>query len=165
MCRAFKKPSSNHRQSYETWNHTYYVEPPSPLLPMHSTLHPPSQDFYQQSMGNLDQHLLMHNTTWISNHDHQVLEIPQLDSPSNALPTISSATKAQDCTPNECLEEQRRDGTEQYCIDWKILDNLLDSQLAETASSPTPLLTHSYDQSPQYHVSHLLGCLRDSPLH
>lgn len=163
VCRAFKKPTSSHKQSYEAWSHAYYVrdsshvEPPSlpaTLSPMHM-VHP-NQGFYQRYFGSEQE--LMYNHGIMNN---QAFEIPQLDSPSALSPSLATKEVFEHNGMNnsEYFEDENSDHAKQY-IDWKNLDDLLASQLADTTSS-TPLVPYNSELGAQNPVSHLLGCFPD----
>eukprot|EP00261_Vitis_vinifera_P030589 XP_019071832.1 PREDICTED: NAC domain-containing protein 30 isoform X2 [Vitis vinifera] len=163
VCRAFKKPTSSHKQSYEAWSHAYYVrdsshvEPPSlpaTLSPMHM-VHP-NQGFYQRYFGSEQE--LMYNHGIMNN---QAFEIPQLDSPSALSPSLATKEVFEHNGMNnsEYFEDENSDHAKQY-IDWKNLDDLLASQLADTTSS-APLVPYNSELGAQNPVSHLLGCFPD----
>lgn len=169
VCRAFKKPSSSHKQSYEAWSHAYLVRerhsshfeastfPAAPLSPMRTILHSANQGFYQQYCHDSEQELLHNHGDggFIDNHN-QVSEIPQLDSP-----TTLSTSFATNGTLNidEYLENGRSDRAKEY-IDWKKLDDLL----PETTSSSSPLVLlsdHELGGAQNPACTHLLGCFPD----
>ncbi|RVX13313.1 NAC domain-containing protein 30 [Vitis vinifera] len=151
VCRAFKKPTSSHKQSYEAWSHAYYVrdsshvEPPSlpaTLSPMHM-VHP-NQGFYQRYFGSEQE--LMYNHGIMNN---QAFEIPQLDSPSALSPSLATKEVFEHNGMNnsEYFEDENSDHAKQY-IDWKNLDDLLASQLADTTSS-APLVPYNSELGAQ----------------
>ncbi|WRX31026.1 NAC domain - like 10 [Theobroma cacao] len=172
VCRAFRKPSPNQRQGFEAWNHAYYirdnshVRPPMSISDIVSTshhLHPnEGSSFHDQSYGSEQEFVSNHNVL----DSQQVIELPQLDSPTTVSPSLAAkegfqrnfATNYEDC------EEEKSNNSSQY-IDWKNLDNFLASQLTDTTSYPyqtAPLIPQNYELDAQEHVSHLLGCFPGS---
>ncbi|XVE60789.1 hypothetical protein DITRI_Ditri05aG0155200 [Diplodiscus trichospermus] len=172
VCRAFRKPSPNHRQGFEAWNHAYYirdncqVRPPISISDIGSTsqhcLHTNQGSSFYESFGS-EQEL-------VSNHNfldsQQVIELPQLDSPTTVSPSSTAAKDGFQGTllTNDDCGEEKSNNSRQY-IDWKNLDNLLASQLTDTTSYPyqtAALIPQNYELDAQEHVSHLLGCFPGS---
>ena len=154
VCRAFKKPSSSHKQSYEAWSHAYLVrhsshlQPPSfpaPISPIMHTEVPQNQAFYQQYFDSEQDLMYSHGNF----NNQEITEIPQLESPTTL--STSFATKEvfeQNGLQNDELFEDGLSDRAKQCIDW--------------TSSLSSLLPQSYDQlGAQNPSSHLLGCFPD----
>ena len=181
MCRAFRKPSPSHRQGFDPWcmNQPHCFRDQSYARPLSITdiltethvLHPAEGTSFSHPFGSEQQFLCNSNHTTLM--DKQLIELPQLDSPTASL-SASLAIK-------ECGQQQQHNGltNEEYCsdeirsnnsgqgIDWKSLDNLFASQLTDTAnyfSNPNmPLMiSHSHELQAQNQASHVLGCFPDS---
>ncbi|KAK9270100.1 hypothetical protein L1049_025674 [Liquidambar formosana] len=160
VCRAFKKPSPSHKQGFEAWNHAYYVRNnssfgarsfPDIASPMHAIVHPNQGASFHQTPFGLEQELM---STHTPNLENQLIELPQLDSP-----TLSTSF----ATRNETYDDERSNIQGGQYIDWEDLDNLLASQLNETASfshQNLPLIPRDYEPAAdaQNRASHLLGC-------
>ncbi|XP_031256006.1 NAC domain-containing protein 30-like [Pistacia vera] len=175
VCRAFKKPSPNQRQGYEAWNHAYYLRPPSSssnsdhLMLNHHHHHPNQSTSFPQhpfaSPSDLD-YFPINNQTFMEN---QLMELPQLDSPTLS---TSFATKDQGhlqhnsnniLTSEDCGEEEKSNNGGEYNIDWKILDNLLASQLVPFPNNLPSFSSqnNNFELEAQTSVSHILGCLHE----
>jgi hypothetical protein len=148
VCRAFKKPTPNHRQGFEAWSHAYYVRdhnsqvnrPPSfsdfattaevvhPSIQAAATFHDDQQPI---SSAQQEQLVCSHNVL-----DSQlIIELPQLGSPtlSTSLATKEGFHHHQhNGVAIEDFDEERSISS-QY-IDWRNLDNLLASQFPATPS-------------------------------
>ncbi|XP_042509407.1 NAC domain-containing protein 30-like [Macadamia integrifolia] len=155
VCRAFKKPSPSHSQCFQMMNRAYYArdhdqhhgiqsfaEIISPVQVINhyqgTTNFPPHHQpvFYEQELVSKNSHL-----------DHQLIDLPQLDSPTLS---TSLATR-EDFEPCGTLKEN---------YDWRTLDELLASQLSDTTSCPTtnfPLIQQGYDLEAQNQGNSLLG--------
>nr|XP_027092719.1 NAC domain-containing protein 30-like [Coffea arabica]XP_027092720.1 NAC domain-containing protein 30-like [Coffea arabica] len=168
VCRAFKKPCPSHKQGFEAWSNAYYIrengkyQPPSfpdkSITSMHAvnpiSIH--GVDFQQVPL-RADHHEL------ISNHaarfDNQLIEIPQLDSPSIS---TSLATKDQVFESGSLVNEDGEDVKSNiYCQqynDWKVFDKLLVQQVIDPSASYAcqnqPVLLPRDDEL-------LLGCFTD----
>nr|UBT01663.1 NAC transcription factor 59 [Litchi chinensis] len=178
VCRAFKKPSPNHRQGFEPWNHAYYVRDnnsqyrPAPSFSSDHIIattahitHPSSEGTsFHQPVISSDQFEYVSNINhmFLDNQLNNIHELPQLDSPSlsTSFATKEGSKLQQNLiTNNEDFEEEKS-----QFIDWKNLDNLLASQLVQPY--PNMVLPHNYNeleeaQDHQGHFSHILGCLND----
>ncbi|XP_021288344.1 NAC domain-containing protein 30 [Herrania umbratica] len=169
VCRAFRKPSPNQRQGFEAWNHAYYirdnshVRAPMSISDIGSTFHHlhPNQgsSFHDQSYGSEQELVSNHNVL----DSQQVIELPQLDSPTTVSPSLAAKEGFQRnfVTNYEDCEEEKSNNSSQY-IDWKNLDNFLASQLTDTTSYPyqtAPLIPQNYEVEAQ---EHLLGCFPGS---
>ena len=149
VCRAFKKPTPNHRQGFEAWSHAYYVRdhnsqvnrPPSfsdfataaevvhPNIQAAATFHDDQQPI---SSAQQEQLVCSHNVL-----DSQlIIELPQLGSPtlSTSLATKEGFHHHQqhNGVAIEDFDEERSISS-QY-IDWRNLDNLLASQFPAAPS-------------------------------
>lgn len=144
VCRAFKKPTPNHRQGFEAWTHAYYVRensqvsrPPSfsdfaSTTVTDQAVHPNIQaPTFHEPISSIQQELVSsHNVL-----DSQLLELPQLGSPtlSTSLATKEGFHHQQhNGLAIEDFDEERSISS-QY-IDWRNLDNLLASQFPGTTS-------------------------------
>ncbi|KAG6624941.1 NAC domain-containing protein 30-like [Carya illinoinensis] len=181
VCRAFKKPSPNHRQGFEAWVHGHYhrdnsqVRPPAFSDLVGSTTHEevnPNQaatfDYPQPIMINSVRQELVcsHGTNLLAN---QLIELPQLaDSPSTlstSLATKEGNLQHNGIAINEDFEDERSSITSHY-IDWRNLDDLLSSQFstpATTNSFPHPNfpLIAQENEAQNNAGGHFLGCFPD----
>ncbi|KAL5843530.1 hypothetical protein ACOSQ4_009488 [Xanthoceras sorbifolium] len=152
VCRAFKKPTPNHRQGFEAWNHhAYYVRDnnnqfrPAPSFSDHITTHITHPSSEGTSFGSSDRSEYVsniNNQTFFDNNQlmminnnniHEGTTLPQLDdspSLSTSFATKENSNHFQQniiatttTTNNEDFEEEKS-----QFIDWKNLDNLLASQ-------------------------------------
>ncbi|KAJ7973935.1 NAC domain containing protein [Quillaja saponaria] len=150
VCRAFKKPSPSHRQAYDAWNQAYYFRDQNQARPPlfadfaseTNVVHPAEGSSFSQPFGSDQQRLILSNHSIL---DNQLIELPQLDSPTPTLSTSlaiqeSSRQQHNGLTNNEDNNEERSNNSSQY-IDWKSLDNLLASQLTDTTYFSNPDLT------------------------
>lgn len=189
VCRAFKKPTPNHRQDYEAWNHAYYLRNHHNNNVITSRL-PSSMDL----LITTENHMIMNNNNnpnineatafdhnynsvqeLVSNHifsDIQLMnELPKLDSPSSISPNLATSNNNESLQQNisnnginneDFIEDERSNNSGQY-IDWKNLDSLLVSQVTDaTASSSFAQFSNfpsSIAEENQNH--HLLGCFRE----
>ncbi|KAJ0976902.1 hypothetical protein J5N97_012376 [Dioscorea zingiberensis] len=122
VCRAFKKQTPNQRPYFNTYIPAYHDHQYG--YGMLSEITRPASDFIDAYSGGnfLEQPF----ESKLNNMNH-VLELPHLDSPS----LTSSLTPNRQEEHGEQMNEHR-----DQLIDWKILDNLLASQLShDTASS------------------------------
>ncbi|XP_020693411.1 NAC domain-containing protein 30-like [Dendrobium catenatum] len=132
VCRAFKKPSPSQRPCLSTYNASYYLRE--------------SHDYYQINQMETDTGVNNYNYESLHNHEigshetykenQNVFEIPKLESPAG-LPSSGLATKDSFETSIIGYDEEKncgRDENGEQLIDWKVLDNLLASQLSEPAS-------------------------------
>ncbi|XP_022719788.1 NAC domain-containing protein 30 [Durio zibethinus] len=170
VCRAFRKPSPNHRQGFEAWNHAYYIKdnsqirPPISISDIRSTshhLHTNQGSSFYESYGS-EQELVSNNHNFLDSQ--QVIELPQLDSPTTLSPSLAAKEGFQEnlVTKADC-DEEKSNNSSQY-IDWKNLDYLLASPLTDTTSYPyqtAAVIPQNYEPDAQEHVSHLLGCSLD----
>ncbi|PIN02220.1 hypothetical protein CDL12_25263 [Handroanthus impetiginosus] len=152
VCRAFKKPSPSHqKQGFEAWNNPYghfrsessHYRPP--YFPSHNF------DLLINHGTNLNQSLNCSQSPFES----QVLELPNLDSPS-----ISTSF-----TTNENnIEDEKNNYGNQYS-EWKCFDELLQSQVIGASSyarTNMALAPHNDDESDaRYHLSSVLECFPD----
>ncbi|TXG53131.1 hypothetical protein EZV62_022300 [Acer yangbiense] len=174
VCRAFKKPTPNHRQGYEAWNHAYYVRDntsqfrPNPSFSDHMTHHSSTEgtSFHQPVIGsNQPEYVSNINQTFLDNQLNIIHELPQLDSPSLS---TRFATQEGNLQHNIIIANNNNDDFEEeksQFIDWKNLDSLLASQLVQPY--PNMALPQDYNEleeahDHQDHFSHILGCLNDS---
>ncbi|KAI0496083.1 hypothetical protein KFK09_022390 [Dendrobium nobile] len=133
VCRAFKKPSPSQRPCFTTYNASYYLRE--------------SHDYYQiNQMEITDTGVNNYNYESLHNHEigshetykesQNVFEIPKLESPAG-LSSSGLVTKDSFETSIIGYDEEKnygRDENGEQLIDWKVLDNLLASQLSEPAS-------------------------------
>ena len=118
VCRAFKKPTPNHRQGYEAWDHhAYYVSRDHHNMNSHLFKLPAAASSMDLVMSSSDQkHMVMINPNNInelassstttsfdhsvqelvsnhvfSNHIQLVNELPKVDSPSNISTNLASS--------------------------------------------------------------------------
>ncbi|KAF5468522.1 hypothetical protein F2P56_012666 [Juglans regia] len=163
VCRAFKKPSPNHRQGFEAWAHAFYFRENSqvrqPSFPDHLTrtvhedhhhqaVHPnEAPTFHHQPMINSSSVLLHeqdHHDQLVYSHtllENQVLNIdqlPQLNSPSTVSASFAAANEGllhNNSVAIEDFDEERSTAISSHYIDWRSLDDLLASQLSSTATT------------------------------
>lgn len=164
VCRAFKKPSPNHRQGFEAWTRAYYardnsqVRPPSfPDLVAAQGGHPNQAATFHQPIGSLQQEFFCGHSLL----DDQLIEIPQLDSPS----TLSTSLATKDGFQRigvavEDYDEERSTISSQY-LDWKNLDDLLANGTTPFPLPNLPSISPNNEIGAQNNGSHLLGCLPD----
>ncbi|KAK3230416.1 hypothetical protein Dsin_002297 [Dipteronia sinensis] len=174
VCRAFKKPTPNHRQGFEAWNHAYYMRDntshfrPNPSFSDHMTHHSSKEgtSFHQPVIGsNQPEYVSNINPTFLDNQLNFIHELPQLDSPSLS---TSFATQEGNLQHNIIITNNNNDDFEEeksQFIDWKNLDRVLASQLVQPY--PNMALPQDYNEleeahDHQDHFSHILGCLNDS---
>ncbi|OAY80369.1 NAC domain-containing protein 30 [Ananas comosus] len=143
VCRAFQKPTPNQRPYYNNFNSTYYnnindrIRPDAlanfSSTPTHLMDSYPGSSFHQQHMVSNEE---IESKQMLLN---QVIEIPQLDSPS--LSNSLSTKEFFDGNISSGIGESgnRRIDSQGQIIDWKVLDSLLSSQFNEMASSETPI--------------------------
>ncbi|XP_059630894.1 NAC domain-containing protein 30 [Cornus florida] len=168
VCRAFKKPSPNQGQRFEAWNHAYYFRdtgnfrPPSyqDTVSQVQAVHPNQGTSYHQLPLGSDQDLMSNHTCL----ENQLVELPQLDSPSISTSLATKEGFEQNGLGNEDCDDGRSNHGNQY-VDWKNLDNLLAPQVTEPVSfdhSNIPLIYHEYDElNAQNNISHLFECFPD----
>ncbi|KAA8546318.1 hypothetical protein F0562_002943 [Nyssa sinensis] len=164
VCRAFKKPSPNHKKGFEAWNHAYYVRdfgnvrPPSfpnMLSPIHVVYQNQGASFHDQLTLTSEQDLVSKRTFM----DNQLVELPQLDSPSISTSLANKEGLGHNGIANQEYSDERSNHGTQY-IDWKNLDNLVASQLTEPASLPHsnfPLIPQDCELDAQSNISNLLN--------
>lgn len=194
VCRAFRKPSPiSHRQGYEAWcnitnnsqqhffrDQSYEARPLSIADILNETSnnnnvhhHHPNASAEGASFishpfsSDLQQHLILSNQTVI-NMDKQLIELPQLDSPTASLAIKEQQPHNNNRLTNEeyCSDEIRSNNNsgQQQGIDWKSFDNLFgSSQLTSDSSAyfshpSLPLMMPHAQNQP----SHILGCFPDS---
>lgn len=157
VCRAFRKPSPNHRQAFEPWNnHAYYLRDNSNFRPSEPSQidHNPNFQYpfasQQPDYGNI-------------NSNNNFLDLPQLDSP-----TISTSLATKEATALQ-LQHQNlisEDCEEEKCsnniIDWQNLDSLLESQFTVPYQNSNTPLTPQLEAQGNVNVAHILGFLHDS---
>ncbi|KAG5078009.1 hypothetical protein JHK82_056704 [Glycine max] len=180
VCRAFRKPSPSHRQGFDPWCSTSsqqqhffrdqiqsYARPLSIadiLNETNNVPHPVEGTSFSHSFNSDNQ---QHLNNIISNQtaiimDKQLLELPQLDSPTASLAIKECNQQQHNGLTNEEYCSDERSNSSAQGIDWKSFDNLFGSQLSDNAayfSHPNlPLvMPHNHDQA-----SHILGCFPDS---
>ncbi|CAK8573253.1 unnamed protein product [Lathyrus sativus] len=183
VCRAFKKPSPSHRPGYEPW----YSNQQQPQyfrndiqLQSYATTRPLSitdllhegTSFSSHPFSN-DHHFLSNQNTPFMDNKQQLIELPQLDSPT----TIECSQQQHHINgliTNEefCSEDRSNDNNNNgQVIDWKSLDNLFTSQFTDTdnyfshQNSLPLMISHSNNQNElqsQNQVNNILGCFPDS---
>ena len=167
VCRAFKKPSPNHKQGYEAWNHQnnyYYIR--------NNTISSPSSDHNHHLTDSLNQRLTnfqhpqqsMHHPTYNNNFDHQefissssntvdllenhlITDLPRLDSPS-----LSTSFAAKDHTlydHHHQIHYQNHDHHHDHheiisSNNWEILDSFLGDSSSQIMSENTAN-SHDYE--------------------
>ncbi|KAF8411866.1 hypothetical protein HHK36_004425 [Tetracentron sinense] len=163
VCRAFKKPSPSHKQGFEAWNHAYYMRNGGHIgLQSLADIASPMEAVDPHQITNFNQHPFVSEQELGSRHTHlghQLIEIPQLDSPTISTSLATKEGFEPSGIINEYLEDERNNRGEQF-IDWKMMDKLLASQLSETTSCSNlnfPLIPQHYDLDTQIHENHLLG--------
>ncbi|KAM3308430.1 NAC domain-containing protein 37 [Capsicum baccatum] len=171
VCRAFKKPSPNKQPSLEAWQNAYYFRganyttyrPTSSSL-SEITSTPPMHHQPLNNTNAFNQPTNFHQFTSNPSHDHQnmiinnsshnffenqLVELPQLDSPTNISTTFCTKDTSfgeQSYTANnnedDRDEEKHSNGinNSQFYGDWKNFDTLVE---------------------PPSHISHLLECFPD----
>ncbi|GMI85125.1 vascular related NAC-domain protein 7, Arabidopsis NAC domain containing protein 30 [Hibiscus trionum] len=147
VCRAFRKPSPNQRQGFEAWNHGYYsqVRPRFSIsdhtaTPSHLHLQTDQGSSFYESYGS-DNHSFLDS-------QQQVIELPQLDSPPITVSPCLAEKEVFHC-------DEQNSSSQIQIIDWKNFDNLLNSQLTDTAA----LISQNEELEVQHH---LLGCFPES---
>ncbi|CAO2835288.1 unnamed protein product [Amaranthus hypochondriacus] len=153
VCRAFKKPSPNHKQGYEAWNHQnnyYYIR-------NNNTIASPSSDHHHHLNDSLNQRLTnfqhpqqsMHHPTYNNNFDHQefissssntvdllenhlITDLPRLDSPSSLYDHHHHHHHHQNHDHHEIMSSNK----------WEILDSFLGDSSSQIISENT---TNSHD--------------------
>ncbi|KAI8015913.1 NAC domain-containing protein 30 [Camellia lanceoleosa] len=158
VCRAFKKPSPNHKQGFQAWNNAYYaMDNGNFSLPSCSDSVAPIQMVYTNQGIAFPQSPFGSEQDLVSNHTHlenQLVELPQLDSPSlsESLATKGGTDQQNGIINKDCEDERSNQGC-QY-VDWKNLDNWLDH-------SNFPLVSQEYELNAHNHASHLFTCFPD----
>ncbi|KAK4433638.1 NAC domain-containing protein 30 [Sesamum alatum] len=180
VCRAFKKPSPSHKQSgFESWNNTCYDRSES------SRYRPPSYPSIRRPSTIIHNFDLLNNHGTTSNlmnqshsaYEHQMLELPKLDSPSisTSFTTndnnfeqsgVADNDQIQDSTDQD--DKSNKFGNELYS-EWKSFDKLFESQVMGTSSSYAypnmALVPHNDDgllDGDQNHLNNLvLECFPD----
>ncbi|THG13285.1 hypothetical protein TEA_000158 [Camellia sinensis var. sinensis] len=158
VCRAFKKPSPNHKQGFQAWNNAYYAMDNGNFnLPSCSDSVAPMQMVYTNQGIAFPQSPFGSEQDLISNHTHlenQLVELPQLDSPSlsESLATKGGSDQQNGIINKDCEDERSNQGC-QY-VDWKNLDNWLNH-------SNFPLVSQEYELNAHNHASHLFTCFPD----
>lgn len=183
VCRAFRKPSPSYRQGYEAWCSTTnsqqhffrdqnYGRPLSIadiLNETNNNVPPEGSSFSNPFSSDHQQHLnILSNQTVI--RDKQLIELPQLDSPtaSFAIKECNQQQHHNNGLTNEefCSDEIRSNNNGQQGIDWKSLDNLFGSSqlMSDSAyfSHPNLPLMMPHNNHAQNQPSHILGCFPDS---
>lgn len=154
VCRAFKKPIPNQRQRNGNWNNGYYFQSdnnfaPSSIQdrlinPVHTVVQNQSTNYYEVPFDSLDQQQF-------SNHAHELIDLPQLDSPS----TISTSLD---------LDQDKYNHDVNIYDDIKNVQNFYMPKLNEAPLIPfpnMPLIPCDKDSDSQNHMNHLLGCFPD----
>ncbi|XP_061366618.1 NAC domain-containing protein 30 [Gastrolobium bilobum] len=171
VCRAFRKPIPSQRPGYEPWcnSQPHYFRDQSyanarPLSisdilnETHEVLHSAEGTSFSNPFS-LEQQFLSNQTVM----DKQLIELPQLDSPTSL--AIKECSQ-QHHNVQDCSDE--RSNNNGQGIDWKSLDNLFASQLTDTSYFSNPnlpmnmMIPHSHELQPQNQASHILGCFPDS---
>ncbi|RZC62489.1 hypothetical protein C5167_024246 [Papaver somniferum] len=158
VCRAFKKPTPSHRQGYEAWNHAYYLKAAAQnsnyqgagyqAFDSNATSSSSMQldnSSYQQQQGNANFHhnyfgcgdqdqLGSSKHQYYNLDDNQVMELPQLESPSISTSLATTEFDGNNST-NVGYDDERNNYGTQF-VDWKSVDRLLASELTEMPSSP-----------------------------
>ncbi|XP_040998031.1 NAC domain-containing protein 30-like isoform X2 [Juglans microcarpa x Juglans regia] len=189
VCRAFKKPSPNHRQGFEAWAHGYYhrdnsqVRPPafSDLVGSSTTTHEEVLNPNQAATFDDRQPIIMINSVrqeLVCSHGsnlltNQLIELPQLDSPSTlstSLATKEGNLQHNGIALNEDFDDERSSITSHY-IDWRNFDDLLSSQIFSTTATTNsfphpnlPLIAQENEvlEAQNYNAGgHFPGCFPD----
>ncbi|KAJ4965950.1 hypothetical protein NE237_017799 [Protea cynaroides] len=171
VCRAFKKPSPSHSQGFPMMmNRAYYprghdhhieirsfadiISPVQVVNHYQGTSNFPHQPIY------CEQELVMSKNSHL---DHQLIDLPQLDSPTLSTNLATREGFEPSGTSKEDYDdEMNRHGSQ--VVDWRTLDELLASQLSGTTSCPPtnfPLVQQDYDQDLQNQGTSLLGCFHN----
>ncbi|XP_057975195.1 NAC domain-containing protein 30 [Malania oleifera] len=164
VCRAFKKPSPNHRQGFEAWNQSYHVRENGgsrvgPLLgsdmvsPMHAA------HSYQSPV-------LSHHPHQITTVENPLVELPKLESPTTVSAALATANDGSmeakadfDDEGSNIVSDVNVNYGSQY-IDWTKLDDLLASQVP---MEPNPFPHFSSDEygHDQNHAGQVFGYFPD----
>lgn len=187
MCRAFRKPTPSHRPGFEPWcssqqaqyfrDHQSFAARPLSITDIlnetHVVLHPAEGTSFSHPFSNeQQQQFLISNQTVMDNK--QLIELPQLDSPTASLSAASLAIKEQQhhnglTNEEDCSTDERNNNSGQQGIDWKSLDSLFSSNFTDTSAnyfSHNPnlplMIPHSHDHDiqlqSQNQANHILGC-------
>ncbi|XP_019439062.1 PREDICTED: NAC domain-containing protein 30-like [Lupinus angustifolius] len=185
VCRAFRKPTPSHRPGFEPWcsssqqqQQQHYFRDQSYARPLTiadilnetHVLHPAedTSSFSSIIPFNLEQQEFLPNQTFMD--QKQLIELPQLDSPTVSLSAIEECNQLQhhNGITNEeyssdierCNNNNEQDGA----VDWKSLDNLFasDSSAYFTHQNLPFMMPHSHELQPRNQASHILGCFPDS---
>ncbi|KOM35793.1 hypothetical protein LR48_Vigan02g194300 [Vigna angularis] len=173
VCRAFRKPSPSHRQGYEAWcsssshqQHFYkdqsFARPLSIADILNETNvphHPAEAPSFSLPFNSDQQHFILPNQTVM---DKQLIELPQLDSPTASFAMKECNQQHQNGLRNEEYCSDERSNSSAQGIDWKSLDNLFGSQLSDTAYFSHPNLPLMMPHNNHDQASHILGCFPDS---
>ncbi|GAB4844822.1 hypothetical protein Ancab_038210 [Ancistrocladus abbreviatus] len=161
VCRAFKKPSPSHSQGFEAWNHPYYFRNSTHIVsPSVPDVASPVLDSNQactsfcqqlQSFGFDQEYLVTNdNANAIDQHktcinptdNNQLVDLPQLDSPSVS---TSFAT-------NEGFKSTSADNYDEKCSNnWNFFNSMVASQILHPDCFTRQL--HAYGQ-----VGNFLEC-------
>ncbi|KAK7270375.1 hypothetical protein RIF29_23464 [Crotalaria pallida] len=198
VCRAFRKPTPSQRPGFEPWCNSsqqqqqqHYFRDQSYARPLTiadilnetQVLHPAEGSSFSSFPFSTEQQEFLPNQTTATIMDKQLIELPQLDSPTASLSAASLAIKEcnqlqqhhnnglianeEYCSGERCNNNNNNSGQGAAGIDWKSLDNLFASQMTESSayfSHPNmPLMMpHSHELQPQNQATHILGCFPDS---
>ncbi|WJX14231.1 hypothetical protein P8452_04526 [Trifolium repens] len=190
VCRAFKKPSPSHRPGYEPWysnsnqhqhqqpqyfgdDQSYATTRPlsitdilheNRLLLQHNNPAAEEGTSFSHHFNN-DQQFLSNQTTLVMDNK-QLIELPQLDSPTTSFAIKESTQNGFITNEDQCSDERSNNGSQ--VIDWKSLDNLFTSshQFTDTTnyfSNPLMMIPHNqHELQSQNQANHILGCFPDS---
>ncbi|WVY95852.1 hypothetical protein V8G54_028003 [Vigna mungo] len=173
VCRAFRKPSPSHRQGYEAWcsssshqQHFYkdqsFARPLSIADILNETNvphHPAEAPSFSLPFNSDQQHFILPNQTVM---EKQLIELPQLDSPTASFAMKDCNQQHQNGLRNEEYCSDERSNSSAQGIDWKSLDNLFGSQLSDTAYFSHPNVPLMMPHNNHDQASHILGCFPDS---
>ncbi|XP_043706696.1 NAC domain-containing protein 30-like [Telopea speciosissima] len=172
VCRAFKKPSPSHAQCFQMMNRAYYARDHEQSgIRSFSDIISPVQviNNYQGTTSFPHQPVCYEQQEFVSENvndlDHQLIDLPQLDSPTLSTSLATREGFDQPCgTSKEDYNDQRNNHGAQF-VDWRTLDELLASQLSDTTSCPTtnfPLIQQDYDLDALNQGNNLLGCFHNN---
>lgn len=156
VCRAFKKPSPNHKTGFGSWNHSCYSRDSVDFgMPLYSDPRDPTKPAYTNQASPFPL------SPFGSEQDleNQLTDSPITISTNFGAPSgIDHNGKIiRDC------QDERSTQSSQY-LDWKKLDDLLELQLVEPppfSHSKFSLVSPENELNVQNHASHLFTCFTD----
>ncbi|KAL6962020.1 hypothetical protein U1Q18_036976 [Sarracenia purpurea var. burkii] len=158
VCRAFKKPSPNHKPNYGAWNHAYYLRDNNVNFggfPSTSEAAVPKQMNFPDAVS-----VFCRPPPFDSSDQDLDHEFPGLQESATTL-SPSLATKCGGGI-NRDWKDERSDQGGEY-VDWQEFDNLLAAELDEPAAafphSNFPLVSQEYETNiAQSHANYPFTC-------